>query len=158
MKAVVRVYLVLLTTSGCCGAVSSAADVGAREKIRLLRQDIAHRLAAHGHTPESLWERQSWKTRRHLRRRRRRRLDDPGPQSAIMSFDDPCAAAVGTDVFVYNDRFNFAPSFWQACAESLPVDAENMVLHIESLDQLFRDYQYVKHKNQVTVVVYRFPH
>ena len=120
-----------------CGRGSSARatpvvrrrQVAARETIRARRQEIAARLqAARGHPPEETTR--PWKTRRRLQ-------DD----DVTMEFNDPCAAAAGADVFSYNGRFAWSPSYWQACAESLPVDAQNMILHIESLDQLFRDYQ-----------------
>ena len=103
----------------------------AREKVRLTREKIRNRLLEH-HEAETLLEKQPWKNPH-------RRLDEDPPTMDLEN--DPCAALVGRDVFGYNGGLSFAPSYWQACAESLLVDAENMLLHIASLDQLFRDYQ-----------------
>lgn len=55
--------------------------------------------------------------------------------------NDPCTALGGEDIFTVNENIFVTPSFWQTCAESLAVDPDNMIAHIQNLNTLTRQYQ-----------------
>ena len=98
----------------------------AREKLRVLREDIAQRLdSLHGSD-----------------RKKKVAAAAASSQRRLQSIDvnDVCTSTLGPNVFSFNGLVRWSPSFWQNCAESYTVDADNMILHLESLNDLSRQY------------------
>jgi len=90
----------------------------AQEKLETLRQDIEERLSA-ANTP---------------RRNDHRSLQTP-------DLSDPCTALDTTATFGISGLLLWPPSFYQSCAESIVVDPTNMLLHLQSLKDIFQQYQ-----------------
>jgi hypothetical protein len=55
--------------------------------------------------------------------------------------EEPCISLSTTVQYSHNGLTWQDPSFFTACASSLEIDTENMQLHIESLRELFQQYQ-----------------
>ena len=92
----------------------------AREKLRLMQQEIANELSAH-----------------HEHHRKLPYYSDKSNKY------DPCEADYdSSEAFVRMGEpgYFFSPSFWVRCAKSLKVDADKMIQHIESLAAITKDY------------------
>ncbi|KAL7563526.1 hypothetical protein ACA910_012344 [Epithemia clementina (nom. ined.)] len=102
-------------------ASSLRTDV-ARDKLHKLRNEIKERL-----------------DRIHGSDRKLKKMEAKGAMLRDLQ-SDPCTAIFEQDLFLFNGFPVWLPSFWQACAPTLTVDAENMLLHIASVNQIFRQY------------------
>lgn len=102
----------------------------ARNKLRMLREEIDEFLAQKKQQQSSVRVGSS----------NERKL----PSYKSKSKHDPCVTPVGGKegfVLLKQPGYLFSPSFWVGCAKSLKVDYKNMLLHIKSLNDIFKDYQ-----------------
>ena len=121
-------FLVILWAIGSTTAASDRDS--ARNKLRMLREEIDEILAI----------KQQQQVNVRVGSNDERKL----PSYKSKSKRDPCVTNVGGNegfVLLKRPGYLFSPSFWVGCAKSLEVDYKNMLLHIKSLNDIFKDYQ-----------------
>ncbi|KAL7563541.1 hypothetical protein ACA910_012355 [Epithemia clementina (nom. ined.)] len=119
MRAILILWASVVASTS---ATSSPRQDVARDKVRKLRNEIKERL-----------------DRIHGSDRKLEKIEAKEDMLRDLQ-SDPCTAIYEQNFFVFNGIPLWLPSFWQACAPTLTVDAENMLLHIASVNQIFRQY------------------
>ena len=122
---------VLLRWHVVWGVSLSRGETPSQRKLKLMQQRIADQLKD---TAKERSARFDQPYRNHFTK------EDKGGERVLQQFD-PCTSDASSAIFLFSGLVWWYPSFFETCATSINVDDYAMSLHLQSLREIFEQYQ-----------------